>query len=233
MTTLPKVVVGGYPRSGTSFLCRLVVEMGFWPGSYYNLKMPNNNNKFGYWEHLPLRKVVWENCGFKDKIIYCKPRTIPHVPVEFEEYEEVVNTLRTIASDDRVEVYKDNALPLIYKVFPDTHKFIVIERNWEEVHASVLKMERTNLRFLDKSRDGCFWGIPHANIETAVGIYYELTRRMAKCVSCLILRYEDFSEDYDTQVYKIADYLELDASSLYMERLRNSYRRGDNEENAA
>ena len=56
----PKVLIGGFPRSGTSFLCNLIVEMGFSPGKMENLKPADKDNPNGYWEYLPIRNLTWQ-----------------------------------------------------------------------------------------------------------------------------------------------------------------------------
>ena len=84
MAQLPEVLVGGFPNSGTSFLCHLVVQLGKSAGSPENLKGPDSHNRWGYFEHLPIRELVWEAGGWQH---YLPPRQegcLPEEPLAFE-----------------------------------------------------------------------------------------------------------------------------------------------------
>lgn len=65
MKRLPEILIGGFPNSGTSFLCHLVVQLGKSPGSSENLKGADSHNRWGYFEHLPIRELVWEAGGWQ------------------------------------------------------------------------------------------------------------------------------------------------------------------------
>ncbi|MEM9822790.1 MAG: hypothetical protein AAF985_17045, partial [Bacteroidota bacterium] len=52
-----KVILTGGPRSGTSFLARLIFEMGYHPGRKKHLIWPEEKTKKGYLEHLKLLQI--------------------------------------------------------------------------------------------------------------------------------------------------------------------------------
>ena len=59
MKKLPEILIAGFPNSGTSFLCNLIVVLGKSPGSWRNLKGADWHNRWGYFEHLKMREIVW------------------------------------------------------------------------------------------------------------------------------------------------------------------------------
>lgn len=220
---LPEVIVGGYPRSGTSFLCSLIARMGYWPGIYSNLVGANEFNKLGYWEYFPIRELAWGLAAYhaNNGIIYTKPETIPHETLELADT-EVAEQISGIAKRDNVEVYKDNALPILYTLYPKDSKYIIIRRNKEAVYQSILKFERMP-HSLVVIQDGAFWGIPRENVYQAIDVYRNLEQAMSERVSCLFVYYEDFGTDFDAQLCKIVKFLGIDMDKLNMEKLRSVY----------
>ena len=54
-----EILITGFPNSGTSFLCNLIVALGKSAGSSQNLKKGDKHNRWGYFEHSKLGEVRW------------------------------------------------------------------------------------------------------------------------------------------------------------------------------
>lgn len=203
--SLPKVLIGGFPRSGTSFLCNLVVEMGFSPGSPKNLKPADDNNLWGYWEHLPIRDLTWlaafrhPNGARK----YTQKKFFRRKVLGWNH--PMARKIQKVAIRDNVEVYKDVMLPLAYRLFPETCKAILIERhNLDRMY--VYRWNRWSYETFLRSLED----------------YRELMGRMASEVSCLTVCYENFQDNFDSQAERIAGFLNV---KVDVERLRKIFRK--------
>ena len=97
-----RILVTGFPNSGTSFLCNLFVAMGFHPGSEENLKPADDHNRYGYWEHLPIRKELWPELGNIPSL------HIPHEPVDPRR--KVVLEIERLVEEDHVGVDHEELL---------------------------------------------------------------------------------------------------------------------------
>ena len=118
-----KVLVTGFPNSGTSFMMEFCVKAtGLNPGSERNLKGPDSHNRYGYWEHLQIRRVAWSLFGGGFRV-----RAIPEEP--YPRDEAVASGILEQAEKDGVEIYKDPTLPLTYRSFPEDVKIICISRS--------------------------------------------------------------------------------------------------------
>jgi len=180
-----KVLVGGFPNSGTSFLCNLVAEMGYSPGSEKNLKGADEHNRFGYWEHLPLRDLVWGTAGFNANQ---HAGHLPRKPLELRGHPNRLK-IEHLAREDGVEVYKDVILPLIYTLFPSDAKYITITRDPEAIY-----------------RSG-HYKVGKAAVFKGICQHYELTHQMAANVTHLYVCYDDVREDPHKQITRIAQFL--------------------------
>lgn len=105
---LPKIIVTGFANSGTSFMTELVSRMGFSPGSMHFLKRKDRHNRYGYWEHVPMRRLEWQRDSFDE-------RQIPSCPVEPDD--RIFNDIARLANTDGIEAYKATTLPWTYPWF--------------------------------------------------------------------------------------------------------------------
>lgn len=197
---LPYVLVGGFPGTGTSLLAHLVVEMGFNAGPAKNLKGSDEINRWGYWEYLPIRDMAWSairkrgersRTSFREYVTrgfleYADPRMVDWG----DEYSSGCRMMiRQRAVLDDVEMYKDNALPLIWPLFSKHAKYVLTTRKPESCYhraAQRVSAER--------------WRDAHA-------CYYHLSRQMAAEVPTLFFAYEDFETDLEGQIEMLADFL--------------------------
>ena len=72
------IYVTGYPHTGTSFLSEIVFRFGLSFGNPSNLKGANVMNRHGHFEHLPIRRLIWDNIekhGDSETLNPCDPRT--------------------------------------------------------------------------------------------------------------------------------------------------------------
>lgn len=190
-----KVLVTGFPNSGTSFLMELCTRAtNLNPGS--NLKGPDNHNPYGYWEHLPIRNTAWSIFGGGFRV-----RAIPHEP--YQRDEGVASDILTAARQDNVEIYKDPTLPLIYRSFPGDMKIAVIHRSLRRVY------ERY---YSDRMSLSCFSEYHYR--------YTMLARGMKNDHDVAFVRYESFGSSFDAQASELCDFLGVP----YREELREVWR---------
>jgi len=128
---LPKVLITGFPDSGTSFLCNLVADLGFSPGSVYELKQADSHNPWGYWEYRPIYRYIRSVLDGPTRMI---AEDIPETTMRFPKEPDLL--LFSLAMSHRVEVYKDPGLPLFYHLFDPEAKIIVIHRDLDEMFES-------------------------------------------------------------------------------------------------
>lgn len=195
-----EVIIVGLPRSGTSFLTSIVQHLsGLHLGDSGMLRQSDSNNKYGYFEYVPLMKVT-------DKMLTKLGGNFHNLPdlnpewkrTLVDEQEEIIRIVRK----DKIQLYKDNRLMVIpdiyYDLFPAA-KWIFIERDVNETYQS---------RF----------GIPISFEDwvkvTNRRLEYWKTSEAAK--NALSLDYQDFKEDFDTTLNRIIDFLniEIDQSKI-------------------
>lgn len=197
MNLLPEVLIGGYPNSGTSFLCHLIVQLGKSPGSQKNLKGPDEHNRWGYFEHLPLRKLVWEAGDFQQFTPHIKG-FLPAKPLDFDDKDELRSSICAIASEDNVEVYKDNSLPLTFRLFPKGSKFLIITRQVGAVYTSPRKAGMPSPSYTLEE------------LQERHSRYQELVSVMKDEVDCLTVRYEEFNTQFEKSLKRICDHLTVE-----------------------
>jgi len=199
--------------------------MGLWPGPYSHLKPADKGNPLGYWEFLPIRKLLWEHVSFGGNggIIYTKPKTFPVRPFEAEDLP--IDKIAEVAEQWGVEVYKDNSIPFIFRAFhPDT-KFIYIKRNWRDVYRSITKFERHSLYVSHCGAFDAFTGVPALPVCRAIRAYHCLVDNyLVHERQCLVIEFEDFRRNFDTTIWEIANHLCISEADLRWDRLRKLYR---------
>ena len=138
MAVLPKIIVTGFPHSGTSFVAHLLQEMGFSLGTPELLKPGNVMNTLGHFEHMGLRKMLWEKCFIdgvnthEDGLYNPYQRAIYEMNIEAGP--GTVEAVGDVADADNVEVYKDTAWPFLARLLPPPEKVILVKRSPEGVH---------------------------------------------------------------------------------------------------
>jgi hypothetical protein len=198
MKHLPEIIIGGYPNSGTSFLCNLVVQLGKSPGSPHNLKGADAHNRWGYFEHLPIRKLVWEAGGWR-QFVPERQGFLPDEPLVFDNsaHSGYPYRIRMLAQQDGVQVYKDNSLALVFRLFPRTSKYIAISRKVEAIYES------------PKKSGGDGYQCSLEELYASHRKYYQLVNMMAKEVDCLTIQYESFKTNFDDVLQLICDHIEV------------------------
>jgi hypothetical protein len=192
MPELPRVLVGGFARSGTSFLCNLIEVLGFSAGEERLLKGGAPSNPRGYWEFLPIRKLTWGAIGVNKTVWQHKAETMPNAPLRLEGHRHVPQ-IRRLARKYNVEVYKDNYLPLVHTMFPKAAKAIIIRRDWQDIHASHMRV-----RMRPDTQE---------QFRQAIAKFYRLADMMAIDRECLYVRYEYFRSDFDVATRVVAGFL--------------------------
>lgn len=192
MSELPKVLCGGFARSGTSFLCNLIDTLGFSPGERGKLKKGEASNPRGYWEFLPIRKLSWKAIGVNHTLWQHRVHTMPDRPPRLENHPNAAK-IRKMARKYKVAVYKDNYLPLVYTLFPATSKIVFIKRDYQDIYASTMRIRQHPETLEDYKH--------------AIEKFYKLARLMAKERECLFVNYEQFRDDFDVATRAVADFL--------------------------
>jgi hypothetical protein len=152
------------------------------------------SNPRGYWEFLPIRKLTWSAIGVNKTVWQHRAETMPNAPLRLEGHRHVAQ-IRRLARKYNVEVYKDNYLPLVHTLFPKEAKAIVIRRDWQDIHASHM---RVRLRPGTQEQFG-----------QAIDKFYRLAKMMRGYRKCLFIRYEWFRDDFDAATATLADFLEV------------------------
>ncbi len=200
----PKVLITGHPNSGTSFLCNLVVEMGFSPGDKSLLKPPDAHNMHGYWEHVPLQNYVRSLSGYGDWMHITG--SYPPEPLEFSVYEK--RRVALLAGGTGIEVFKDTGLPVMYRLFPPDSKYLIITRGRQAMYESAgANYKERGISFDDFTR----------NLDR----YTDLVRRLASETNYLTLSFDSFKYDLDATVRYIAGFLDVEPD---LPRLRQIWR---------
>jgi len=194
-----KVLVTGYPNSGTSFLCNLIVELGLSPGKLENLKSADGHNRFGYYENLRLRNYLWDNLSMNGLKIW-QPNVIENKQIELASLNlsNIQKILGQLILSEEIEVYKDNFLPFYYQLFPKTSKIIIIERNDRDVYASPQKGGHSSLN------------VSFETLRETKQKYCSLCSKMQKERDVLWVKYENFGTDFEIEVQRIVDFLKIE-----------------------
>lgn len=206
-----RVLVTGFPFSGTSFLAHLLVEMGFSPGPRKNLKGPDEINRWGYWEIDRMKRYLrrMSNIGF-NKAWRVEELARINQP---KSDDPLGSQLLRYAWDAGVEVFKDNYIPVAYKVFlPANVKCLVIQRDSKHLYRVRGRDDEKRL------------GLSHDDFMRAYRLYNKFVKRMAKEIPTLVVQYEDFGRNFDGELRRIADFLGLDFETLDAKQLQRIFR---------
>lgn len=215
---MPEILITGFPNSGTSFLCHLVVLLGKSPGNYKDLKGPDWHNRWGYFENLKMREVVWKFLPEKEFKIYEKG-FLPDRPYTFKERELKVyrNKIIMLANYENIQVYKDNALPLFYKIFPSFTKILIIRRDPLKCYLSSVKGGHSRLPLSFKEFSKIYKK------------YYNLVKIMMDQRESLEVNYEHFQEDFGGAVFKIGKFIRVNIDEIVLKKCKKAFRpRKDN-----
>jgi len=191
------VLVTGFPNSGTSFMLEFVKEAtGLSPGSECNLKGADSHNRYGYWEHLPIRNVSWSLIGGGLNV-----RNLPEEPLPRSE--QVAKDILYLAERDNVQVYKDNALPIVYRSFPEGAKVVWIARHsptiWERYYQDMMS-----------------WRV----FDDIYMRWIYLGETMLKDMDMQTFNYDNFADEFKYQATRVCEFLGVP----YREELREIWR---------
>jgi len=206
-----KVVVLGGPRSGTSMLANMVSLMGYNLGPDKWLKKPDINNRFGYFECLPLARI-------SEKILRKSGGNFHNMPKLkdgwINDFDKEKQFIKKVVKFGNIEVYKDNYLMLLadlYNVLFPRSKWIYIKRSINETYKS---------RF---GRSLSFSEWEELSNERAEKWHKAIASRNA-----LELDYSDFKYDLVSTINKIAKYLEINLSSEQVKACKKIFKPTDN-----
>lgn len=183
MSMLPKVIVTGMANSGTSFTTELVSTIGFRPGSKQHLKPKDGHNRYGYWEHLPMRALIWRYLPYPKRKIPWKEPMRPSGKIS--------RSIQELADSDNIEVLKCFMLPWAYPWFEPT-KTVFVQRSMQVLY--------------DRYYGGVGWD---ANVWRS---FYTEWHDIAAKYLCgdwdvLWVKYEDFFNDTENEMRRVCEYL--------------------------
>ena len=189
-----KIIVTGPPRSGTSFLCGLIVRMGFDPGPESWLKKGDQNNPYGYYECEPLMAIDHSLLGkFGGSVI--DPPVLPGNWIGLCNDEK--KQIRKIVENGGVELYKGNMLVILAdlyaELFPDV-KWIMFHRGVKETIRSI---QNTGTQ------------ISSQELTNTWEKWMEGWKKTSISSRSLTIRYEDFMDNPQQMVSAISDYLNV------------------------
>ncbi len=210
MKIYPEILVTGFPNSGTSFLCNLVVALGKSPGKKRDLKKGDSHNRWGYYENMALRRITAQLMSF-NKFYPFDKKTYQNFHLNLKTVNKYKNKIRELAQKDKIEVYKDNSIPLIYKVFDRHAKFICIRRSPFDSYISPKKA-------------GNPLTIDFDNFCICYDEYHKFVKRMASDRQCLIVNYEDFFSSLDDMILKISQYIGVNLDEDEIKKYRKIFR---------
>lgn len=202
-----RVIICGLPRSGTSFLTGLVSNMGYRLGPERWLKRSDANNKFGYFENLPLNILSEKIMGQYDADFIDNPI----MPDDWLDKLEIKygEKIKRIVNAGEIELYKDNRLiilaDLYARIFPEA-KWIFIQRSIESTYNSRFGESVTPEKWQDLT-------VKRLN----------QWRNTKTSNHALSLQYEDFSNDLESQIQKISSHLEKDLTDKQLIACRRFY----------
>ena len=188
---LPKVLIAGFPNSGTSFLCNLVSELGFSAGPAHELKQADDHNRWGYWEHRPIYRFIRSVLDGPTRF------TAEDIPDETYSFPMEPNTkIALLATRDSVMVYKDCGIPLFYRLFSPDAKIIVIGRNEVDLLAS------SGLSHLG-------YDFTRRTLQSAQDKYIHLVSMMSDERDVIGVNYDAFRDDFYEEAQRVCDFLDV------------------------
>jgi len=209
---LPYILIGGFSHSGTSIVTHLAYELGFSPGHPKHMKGHGRiANPYGYWENLRVKAVTYDFIestklpGFK---YFCK--RVRHewgLKTGLKASGKWQSRVREVAEENNVEVYKGLELPIVWRMFPEKSKYIIISRNRDVLWQHWKDTLPTKRDMLD-----------------CLNHYQKLARQIGKERSCLYIQYEDFRNDLRGIVTRVAKHVGRDVEKLDMDKIMGFYR---------
>lgn len=228
------VVIAGMHRAGTSMLTREIEKLGVFLGNdleknhesifFKSINEKLINDSGGNWDNP--KAIEWL---LSDKNV-------------FECYQNYFDTMRLSINRFKYDNFKkyDNwgwkdprntfTYPFWKKIFPDL-KLIIIERHGLDVALSLKKRRQEyleyNINLLEKrkklyqifSKKGCFVDTMRcSNIESSLELWAEYSTQARSInnedpVSTLFIKYENFLENPESEMKKVAGFLNLELTS--------------------
>lgn len=211
----PKVIITGFPHSGTSFVAEVVYELGFSFGVLKNLKGYNNMNIRGHWEHLGIRDLLWDNLreseGLTGGMNPCRTELYKHV--NDIPREDLKLKVAQIAEAENIQAYKDTYYPILFNYFPQVDRIIWVERG-------------TKATMDSPGRHGME---PHAgNLETmalAKAQWSSLMEQLSQKIPTLPVHYECFENPitFKFTIGTIAAFLGVNLTEEMLERCQGIF----------
>lgn len=209
---MPYVLIGGFSHSGTSVVTHLAYELGFSPGHPRHMKGHGRvANPYGYWENLKVKAVTYdfiESAGLPGFKYHCK--RVEHewgLKSGLKATKGWKKKIREVAGANEVEVYKGLELPIVWRIFPEESKYIMISRD-----SDVLWQHWKDTLPTKKDMMACW---EH---------YQKLARQIGEEVSCLYIRYEDFRNDLRGTVRRVAEHVGRDVEKLDVDKVMGFYK---------
>jgi len=202
------------PDSGTSFLSVLVHNLGLSLGDPGRIKWKSDYHPWGRGENLDMLYATWvlldPRCKDEDvnaweagriafpQVWFLRTDQLPDEPLSYEQCAWSRGRISDIVKGQGVELTKDASAPWTYKCFPDDTKFIVISRNWRNMHHDFLS----------------FLGYTEENISNLQAAWVKWHRVCLHGIKSerkwLQLEYEDFRSAFNFQVARICGFLGIE-----------------------
>lgn len=200
---LPRIIVTGYPHSGTSFVAHLLQEFGLSLGTKEFLKPGNVMNTLGHFEHMALRNMMWEKCFINgvnthEEGLY-NPYSRPIYDMDIVAGVGTVDAIGGIAETDNIEVYKDTAWPFLAKLLPKPEKVILVKRDPEGIYQAPI-VAGLEMKQVERWR-----------IDESMPWYREKFNQVMfeEPVDWTAIDYEMFSTKFEYTVRKLAWFVEV------------------------
>ena len=204
-----KIIVTGPPRTGSSFLTRLINDMGYYAGPKDMMLPPDDHNKHGYYEFTQLNAI-------SDKIVVgmgigMTPRNgIPPLPEGWtNSYPQEKQMIKNIVDVYGIELYKDNDLIVLGDMYTELYpnaKWIYIGR---DIQATF------------NSRFGA--PIPFEEWQKITDDRFNAWRRTKAAQTALEINYEDFGTDPTGTIQKICNHLEITLGDSLFDKCVNMF----------
>lgn len=203
-----KVIIVGPPRSGTSFLTSLVHKItDYNVGEDDDLRAPDPNNKFGYFEFVELMSIT-------EEILKLQGGDYHNLP-EFEtgwinKYKRQKRRIKKIVNKNNLELYKDNKVLCLADFYNDIYpnaKWIFIQRNVNDTF---------------KSRFGEYIDYDKWVEISGKRLKYWFASEVSK--RALSIRYESFYNDMPNIVDIIANHLSIELTDEKRQECYNLFK---------
>jgi len=209
---LPYILIGGFSHSGTSIVTHLAYELGFSPGHPKHMKGHGRvANPYGYWENLEMKGVTYDFIASAVPLhfkYFCKRvKREWGLKTGLKASEGWKRRVCKIAELNDVEVYKGLELPIVWRIFPEESKYIIISRNRDVLWQHWKDTLPTKKDMLD-----------------CLNHYQKLARQIGKERSCLYIQYEDFRNDLRGTVVRVAKHVGRDVEKLDMDKIMGFYK---------